>query len=166
MANKIELWDAYDKDMNMVDGVKLVRGEPIPDGLYHLVCDVAVRHSDGSWLLMRRHPAKPFGDRWELSAGGSAISGETAHEAARRELSEETGIANAEFTELGRIIHHVGHSIYVEFLAEIDYDKHSITVQDGETVGFKWVSTEELVSMPRKELATVRIQTMIDELME
>ena len=63
MAESIELWDAYDKDMNRIEGVKLVRGEPIPDGMYHLVCDIAVRHSDGSWLLMRRHPVKPFGDR-------------------------------------------------------------------------------------------------------
>ncbi|MBR4434569.1 MAG: NUDIX hydrolase [Clostridia bacterium] len=161
-----ELWDAYDKDMNKVDRAKLVRGEPIPDGLYHLVCDVAVSHSDGSWLLMRRHPAKPFGDRWEFSAGGSALSGETALEAAKRELFEETGIENAALSELGRIIHHSGHSIYVEFIAETDCDKRSITVQDGETVGFKWVSTEELVSLPQKELATVRIQPMIDELRE
>ena len=105
MAESIELWDAYDKDMNRIEGVKLVRGEPIPDGMYHLVCDIAVRHSDGSWLLMRRHPVKPFGDRWELSAGGSALSGEPALEAAKRELFEETGIENATFSELGRIIH-------------------------------------------------------------
>ena len=33
----MELWDAYDRDEKRTGG-ELVRGEPIPDGLYHLVC--------------------------------------------------------------------------------------------------------------------------------
>ena len=47
----MELWDAYDSDFRKVDGVALIRGEPIPEGLRHLVCDVIVRHTDGSYLL-------------------------------------------------------------------------------------------------------------------
>ena len=50
----MELWDAYDENFRRVEGVSLVRGEPIPAGAYHLVCDVLVRHTDGSYLLMQR----------------------------------------------------------------------------------------------------------------
>ena len=68
-----ELWDAYDKEFNKINGVTLVRGEPIPAGMRHLVCEVIVRHADGALLLMRRDPHKTHGGMWEATAGGSAI---------------------------------------------------------------------------------------------
>ena len=42
-----ELWDAYDVGLNKLNGVTLVRGELIPQGVFHLVCDLAVKHVDG-----------------------------------------------------------------------------------------------------------------------
>ena len=41
----MELWDAYDSNFKKVDGVTLIRGNVIPDGLFHLVCDVLVMHT-------------------------------------------------------------------------------------------------------------------------
>ena len=29
----MEIWDAYDENLNKIEGVTLVRGEPIPDGV-------------------------------------------------------------------------------------------------------------------------------------
>ena len=87
-----EIWDAYDKELNKIDNVQLIRGEPIPDGFYHLVCDIVVKHTDGTYLLMQRDFKKTFGGMWELTAGGSALAGETPLEGAMRELREETGI--------------------------------------------------------------------------
>ena len=49
----MELWDAYDKNENKL-GFTLVRGEPIPEGAFHLVCNILVRHKNGRFLLMRR----------------------------------------------------------------------------------------------------------------
>ncbi len=69
----MELWDAYDKNFNKIDGITLIRGEPIPDGMFHLVCSIIVRHIDGDYLLMRRDDRKMFGGLWEVSAGGSAL---------------------------------------------------------------------------------------------
>jgi len=83
-----ELWDAYDRDFRQIDGATLVRGQRIPEGVYHLVCDVIVRHTDGTYLLMRRDPRKPSGECWELSAGGSVLKGEDPRAAAFRELQE------------------------------------------------------------------------------
>lgn len=88
----MELWDAYDENFNIINGVTLVRGEEISKGMFHLVCEVAVRHTDGTYLLMQRDFKKPLGGLWELTAGGSALKGETPLQCARRELSEETGI--------------------------------------------------------------------------
>ncbi|RFT23130.1 NUDIX hydrolase, partial [Bifidobacteriaceae bacterium GH022] len=49
-----EIWDAYDKEFNKLKNITLVRGEPIPDGMYHLVGEVIVKHIDGTYLIMQR----------------------------------------------------------------------------------------------------------------
>ncbi len=50
----MELWDAYDGNFSKIDGMTLVRGNEIPDGVFHLVSEIIVRHSDGTYLLMQR----------------------------------------------------------------------------------------------------------------
>ena len=110
----MELWDAYDKDFNKISNMILIRKEPIPEGIFHLVCDVIVKHKDGSYLLMQRDKRKHFGGMWEATAGGSALRGETPLECAVRELREETGIESEHLTEIGRVRSH--NTFYVEFL--------------------------------------------------
>jgi len=162
----MELWDAYDADFNKIEGITLVRGEEasFSDDVFHLVCDILVRHTDGTYLLMQRDPRKHYGGMWEASAGGSALQGETPLNAARRELAEETGIVASELIEVGRITDKSKHSVYAEFLCVTDWDKDKIQLQEGETVNYRWVSTDELLSMSKNELVTHRIQQFISEL--
>ena len=88
----MELWDGYLVDGTLA-GRDLVRGEPIPQGLYHLVSEILVRHVDGDYLLMQRDPRKPnYGGYYEATAGGSALKGEDKITCAMRELLEETGV--------------------------------------------------------------------------
>lgn len=63
-----------DAELNKIDNLTLVRGEKIPDGLYHLVSEIIVRHIDGTYLLMQRDINKHYGGWWEATAGGSALS--------------------------------------------------------------------------------------------
>lgn len=158
----MEYWDAYDGNFRRIEGVSLVRGEPIPEGVYHLVCDVLVRHTDRSYLLMRRDPRKHYGGLWEATAGGSALRGETPLDCARRELREETGIRAEELRELGRV--RSANTHYVEFLCETDWPKDRVTLQEGETVAYRWVSREELIAMRKEELVTKRMQGFLTEL--
>lgn len=109
----MEVWDAYDAQLNRVEGVTLIRGEAIPAGLFHLVCDIIVKHTDGTYLLMLRDERKRFGGMWEATAGGSALQGESPAECAARELLEETGIAAEQLTEVGRTVSETNRSIYV-----------------------------------------------------
>ena len=159
----METWDAYDCNLNKIADVSLIRGEPIPDGHYHLVCEIIVKHNDGSYLLMQRDKRKHLGGMWEATAGGSALQGEAPLTCAARELREETGIVSGEFTEVGRVLHHGHKSIYVEYLCKTDADKNRIILQDGETADYKWVTKEELLEMKKSELATQRIQNFIEE---
>ena len=158
----MELWDAYDANFNKIEGKTLVRGESIPDGLFHLVCDIIVKHTDGTYLLMQRDPRKPWGGMWEATAGGSALAGETPLECALRELREETGVIAADLAEVGRETGENTH--YVEFLCVTGWDKKAVTLQEGETVDFKWVSRDELLAMEENELVTRRMQRFIEEL--
>ena len=158
----MEVWDAYNKEFEKIEGMALIRGEAIPDGVYHLVSDVIVRHADGTYLLMQRDSRKHFGGMWEATAGGSALTGEDPLACAIRELREETGIESEELTEVGRVVSH--DTIYVEFLCVTDWPKDKILLQEGETSAYRWVTKDELISMKKGELVTERMQKFVDEL--
>lgn len=158
----MEIWDAYDKEFRKIPHLLLIRGEAIPEGVFHLVCDIIVRHEDGSYLLMQRDKRKHFGGMWEATAGGSALQNESSYECAVRELREETGIVSDNLTEVGRVRSH--DTIYVEYLCITKCKKDCIALQEGETIDYKWVSKSELVSMKKSELVTERMQTFIDDL--
>ena len=160
--SRMETWDAYDKDFNKVHNATLIRGEAIPEGLFHLVCDIIVKHTDGSYLLMQRDRCKQFGGMWEATAGGSALQNESPLDCAIRELQEETGIRTDNLVEVGR--ERSNDTIYVEFLCVTNCNKDCITLQDGETIAYKWVSRSELVSLKKSELVTERMQKFIEEL--
>ena len=156
-----ELWDAYDKDFNKIENVTLVRGEAVPENMYHLVSEIIVEHTDGTYLLMQRDHAKHFGGMWELTAGGSALKGETAEECAIRELREETGIEAADLREISRIVHEAHRTLYVEYLCVTDWDKDAVTLQEGETVAYKWVDKQEVLEMDGATLASSRSAALL-----
>lgn len=162
----MEKWDAYDSNFKKIDGKILIRGEEkdIPNGVYHLVCEILVKHNDGSYLLMKRDYRKHYGGMWEATAGGSALLEETPLQCAIRELKEETGIETSELTEVGTEFNDKTHSVYVEFLCVTNCEKTCIQMQDGETIDYKWVSREDLITMSKNELVTERMQKYIDEL--
>ena len=160
----MELWGAYDERLNKIDGVVLIRGEQIPYDCFHLVCEIIVKHKDGSYLIMQRDTRKHLGGMWEATAGGSALQGENPITCARRELYEETGIVSDSLVEIGRVLHHEHKSFYVEYLCITDVDKNSIVLQEGETSDYKWITADELRRLSRDELATQRILNFIEEL--
>lgn len=159
-----EIWDAYDRQFNRIENTKLIRGESIPDGIYHLVGEIIVRHKDGTFLLMQRDFNKHLGGMWELTAGGSALEGETPLECAIRELKEETGIAAFDLKEIRRIVHEEHHSIYVEYLCLTDWNKEAIVLQPGETIAYKWVDRETLLNIETDQLASARAIAIVKDL--
>lgn len=140
----MELWDALYKDGTPA-GRDLVRGEPVPKGLYHLVCEILVRHTDGTYLMMRRDLEKEgYPGYWETTAGGSALKGEDKLACVRRELREETGILSDTFEEMNRSDEHDDAIVY-SFFCVTDCDKNSVVLQEGETIDFRWVTEQEFI---------------------
>lgn len=160
----MELWDAYDSNLHQIEGMVLTRGQPLPEGVYHLVCDILVRHTDGMFLLMQRALAKRNGGMWEATAGGSALLGETPLQCARRELQEETGVTGA-LTEVAREPNPANHSYYVEFFCLTDCAKDSVTLQQGETMAYRWVDAATLSAMRRDCQLTLRMRQYLSQLL-
>ena len=142
----MEIWDGLKRDGSLA-GVDLIRGNAIPDGLYHLVCDILVRHTDGDYLLMQRDFSKKiYGGYYEATAGGSALKGEDSLTCAKRELFEETGIGEGIFEELDRCVCEYNKSIYHIYLCVTSHGKNKISLQKGETIAYKWLTEQEFIS--------------------
>jgi 8-oxo-dGTP pyrophosphatase MutT (NUDIX family) len=145
-----EIWDLFDRDGNRT-GETFVRGfgnfRNIPEGRYHLVVDLLVIHTDGTYLLTKRSDTKDvYPGYWEASAGGSAVSGEEPLQAAERELYEETGLRADSLELVGISFRESSHGLYYSYLAKVSGDKDRIVLQDGETTDYKWVDITGFLS--------------------
>lgn len=138
-----ELWDAYDREEKLL-GFDLVRGEPLPEGAWHLVVEIFAVTTDGRVLVTKRHPNKHWGGCWEYT-GGAVRKGETPVQGALRELREETGIIASE-PDLHPVYveaREEKNTIYHSFLIFFDLEKQTIRLQEGETVDYRLLPYEK-----------------------
>lgn len=161
----MEIWDSYNNQL-IKQNTDLVRGQPIPDGLYHIVVEVIVRHIDGDYLAMQRAYTKSkFPGAFEISAGGSLLKGENPLEGIQRELLEETGILCYDFKQIYTEVNDNQHTIYIGYICNVDCDKNSIKLQDGETISYKWINHNEALDFIRSNnyvtLHRIRIEPYI-----
>ena len=149
----MEIWDLYDANGNRTGETwERSRMKEIPEGRYHIVCDVLIRHRDGTFLLTYRDPRKDvFPGCWEASAGGSALAGETPEEGARREMLEETGLVANKLELIGTTWKRKSRSAVYAWLAVVDCAKDAVRLQEGETADYRWVEPRTLFSMIPKE---------------
>ena len=92
----MELWDLYTENFVKTSYIH-VRGEELPDDLYHLVCHAWIRNSKNQWLISQRaswRSSCPL--MWEC-VGGSILTGESGVDGAIREVKEEVGIDLTEY---------------------------------------------------------------------
>ena len=55
----MEIWDLYDEKGNKTGETwERSRAKEIPEGRYHIVCDILIRHRDGDFLLTLRDSRK------------------------------------------------------------------------------------------------------------
>lgn len=148
----MEIWDTYTKDGCLTE-LRVVRErDTIPNGLYHLVCEVLVRHVDGSILCMKRDATKRiFPGCYEATAGGSALSGESNLDCIRRELKEETGITCDRFTEVGFCVREKARALFYSYVCTVDVAKDSVILQEGETEAYVWMTPEEFAAFVQSD---------------
>ena len=142
----MELWDILD-ERGRRTGERLVRGERLLPGQYHLVVHIWVIDSQGRLLIQQRSPAlRLMPGRW-AATGGSAVSGEDGETAARRELQEELGLVTAP-GELELITHmRRRHTFTDMWLLRRDVKPEEIVLQKEEVHTTKWVTCDGLRRM-------------------
>ena len=148
-----EIWDAYDKNRNLLLGKSIKRDTFSTDDDYHLVVEVLLLHEeDNSVLFMKRSPEKPsFPDYYEATAGGSALQGESSEQAVRRELLEETGLTVSRLQLFYQTTEDNYHMHFDKYIGWTKESKEAISYQEGETVGHVWVKPRDLKTFLKKE---------------
>ena len=146
----MELWDLYDRDRAPL-GITHPRGRqyPMPTGTYHTVVTVFTVDAKNRILLTRRAPTKGmYPHYWEFT-GGSGIAGEDSLTSAHRELLEETGLdcPMERLLLLGTLREPSAFMDCYLCRTEQPGEAVAITLQEGETVDYKWVSLWEMETM-------------------
>ena len=144
-----EPWDLYDQERQKT-GVVHERGEPIPQGLYHLVVSVWVVNSQGEYLMSQRHPNKPYPKYWECT-GGSVLAGESSLQGAVREVKEELGLLLDANT--ARLIYQTrrdaSQDFYDVWLFHSDTPTTVLKLQSNEVIDAKWLSKEAIYDLQK-----------------
>ena len=149
----MEVWDLYDEQGQKTGETwERSRAREIPEGRYHIVCDILIRHQDGDFLLTLRDPNKDiYPGCLEASAGGSALAGETPEDAACREMLEETGLTADKLMLIGTTLKPQSRSVIYAYLATVKCEKDSVRLQPGETVDYQWMDAPAFLRMIQEE---------------
>lgn len=143
----MELWDLYDENRVKLHRT-MVRGAAQPEGTFRLVVHVCVFNSGGELLIQQRQPFKAgWSNLWDVSAGGSAIAGETSAQAARRELFEELGLLlpSEQFQTALTVNFEGGFDDF--YLIECDVNPSELRLQPEEVQAACWADRERVLQM-------------------
>lgn len=143
----MELWDLYSSDREKL-GKTMVRGDVQPEGTYRTVVHVCLFNTEGKMLIQQRQPFKSgWSNLWDVTVGGSAVSGDSSRDAAERELFEELGIKQS-FADLRPALTvHFDWGFDDFYVLESDVDLSSVQLQYEEVQAVRWADMEEIVSM-------------------
>lgn len=143
----MEKWDIVDEN-RVLTGKVIRRGDRFEPGEYHTVVHICVFNSKGEMLIQQRQPFKEgWSNLWDVSVGGSAISGETSRMAAERELKEELGIDH-DFSKqrpVFTINARIGFDDY--YTIEADVDPASLKLQEEEVQTVKFATLDEILEL-------------------
>lgn len=147
----MELWDIYDMDRNKT-GKTMVRGSEYEPGDYHLVIHICIFNKEGKLLIQRRQPFKEdWSDLWDITVGGSAVTGDSSQAAAERELFEELGI-KMDFRGIRpNLTINFEHGFDDFYLVEKEVCLEDLSLQYEEVQDAKWATEEEILQMIENE---------------
>lgn len=142
-----ELWDVYTKDRELT-GRTHQRGTPLAQGDYHLVVHVCIFNTKGEMLIQKRQPFKKgWTNMWDISVGGSAVSGDNSQKAAEREVFEELGL-EIDLTGMRPVFtmsFECGFDDY--YIVEMDVDVSKLRLQPEEVSEARFAGREEVLRM-------------------
>lgn len=140
----VELWDVYNSNRTKANKT-MIRGNKFESHSYHLVVHACIFNSNGEMLIQQRQPFKTgWSNMWDITVGGSAVSGESSQTAIERELFEEIGLK----FDLQNVRPHLTINFDVGFddvyLIEKEVEIDELKIQYEEVQRVKWASMDEI----------------------
>lgn len=145
----MELWDLYTADRQPT-GRTHIRGQRLPDDLYHIAVHVWLMNSHGQFLISQRDASRPtFPLQWEC-VGGSVLAGETSLQGALREVKEEIGVTLS--ADDGRLLE-----------SRLRGEVNGVRINDIKDVWlFPYEGEADLAAATEKEVADARWMTVAE----
>lgn len=147
----MELWDVYNCSRERT-GETIKRGAHLQKNKRHLVVNICIINSDNKMLIQKRTDNKEvWPSFWQVTASGSAISGETSQQAAHRELFEEVGI-DYDFKNTVPKVSTASPTSFRDFyILHENVDINKLVLQKEEVSAVKWAGKEEILDMIEKK---------------
>jgi len=141
-----EIWDLYDANGRRT-GKTMRRGEEVPFGMYHLGVHIWPINSKGQFLVQQRSSTVQWKPNLWAATGGSAVSGENALMAAKRELAEELGYhaASDELIQIACLKR--TNSFCNVFVIRLDIPSEDFVLQKEEVSSVRWCHADQLLRM-------------------
>ena len=143
----MEAWDLYTKD-RVKTGQTMLRGDRVPEGLFHLQVHVCIFNSRGEMLIQQRQVTKRwYAGLWDYSVGGSAVAGDTSLAAAERETLEELGLRVSLAGRMPAVTRWYGAMIDDYYILPLDADLSGLTLQKEEVQAVRWAAREDILAL-------------------
>ena len=143
----MEAWDLYTQD-RVKTGQTMLRGDRVPEGLFHLQVHVCIFNSRGEMLIQQRQVTKRwYAGLWDYSVGGSAVAGDTSLAAAERETLEELGLRVSLAGRRPAVTRWYGAMIDDYYILPLDADLSGLTLQKEEVQAVRWAAREDILAL-------------------
>ena len=143
----MELWDLYTKDRTRT-GQTMIRGEKQPEDTYRIVVHLCLFNSKGEMLIQQRQPFKDgWPNMWDITVGGSAVSGDDSRRAIERETLEELGLKIDFSQERPAMTISFPQGFDDMYVLTRDIDLNDLKLQEEEVQRVKWADQEEILKI-------------------
>lgn len=142
----MELWDIYDQCF-LKTGRVHERGKPLTKGDFHLVVHIYPVNSKGELLIQKRTENISWKPGYWAATGGSAVVGEDAWTACRRELKEELGIVATRENTSMVLMNRRYDSFMTLWVVKTDISISELKLQPEEVADATWATPQEIRTM-------------------
>ena len=143
----MEAWDLYTQD-RVKTGQTMLRGDPVPEGLFHLQVHVCIFNEQGEMLIQQRQSTKRwYAGLWDYSVGGSAVAGDTSLAAAERETLEELGLQVSLAGRKPAVTRWYGAMIDDYYILPLNAALSDLHLQREEVQAVRWAGREDILAL-------------------
>jgi len=146
-----EYYDLLDENRNPT-GKKHKRGEPLPQGSYHLIVCSWIVNSKGEFLIAQRSPNKNHAPNLWETPGGSVLSGEDSLTATIREAYEEIGINLLPENGVIFATYREENCFFDHWLFRQEFNLSDLVLQENETSNVKIATQVEILELIKQEI--------------